>query len=95
MTPPDVRSLLPSATRRAVEAWYVERIAATLDYRAMPTYTILDALVDAERMGDYASSIAISCWDAARLTFDREHPLRWDNDLQRAYREGLSSAGRR
>lgn len=92
---PDIGKMLPSAARRALVEFFLDRfVEVGVNERGRSMYDYAKALGDIRDAGDYVSSMAFECWGLAQLEFDRRFPLRWDNSEQkkayRAYREGLS-----
>ena len=90
-TPPTLTGLLPNAAKDALSSFFFERLRESpLNWKSNPTYTYLDACDDCQfQVGDYLYSIMHECFESALARFNKEHPLRWDNEAQKSFRVGL------
>lgn len=75
-TPPEVRSLLPSKAKQAVEDYLFQRIVEEgLHYNYRVRYQLPHALAEFREGDEYARGLLFDCYDRALKRFEKEYPL--------------------
>lgn len=87
---PDVKRMMPADARKAITEFFLEKlVSADVNYYGEPIYKYVHALGNfKEPLWD--SSVLHDCFTAAMATYNKEHPLCWDNDGQFSYRDGIN-----
>lgn len=88
-----LETMLPSKAKEVLTQAIFDNMKKHVCYDGTrSTYYAATALRD---YGDevWNASVVFECFEAAEKRFDIEHPLRWDNDKQKAYREGIEDGG--
>lgn len=84
----DLDKMLPSVAKETLTNHFFKRLYnAKLDWMGHPVYKLIDAIREIKTQdGVYASTILDECFFAALKRYEKEYPLCWDNEKQKAYR---------
>jgi len=84
---PDIRHLLPSAAKRAIRDYLVERLlAAGLNPKGDSLYRLPDALSDAAGQDPPAQRWVIETFSDAKDVFEQTYPLAWTQQADGSYK---------
>ena len=70
----------------------LERLkAARLNSRLEPVYGLVQAWGEIHPEDEWGRKVVTDCFDEVLSKYEEEHPKRWNNKLQAAWREGIPS----
>lgn len=88
---PDLSKILPRSAREQLKSFFLARLVEKgVNYRSEPMYRFEHALADVHDQSQWVKSIVSDVYDAALIDFDRDHPLKWSNEVQHAWRAGIN-----